>query len=57
MKTLTLNDFCRIFEYGNENSGVLMYKRFIEQFNSNIELFKNDLCAIDEWKWNRYFKQ
>ena len=54
---LTLSDFCRIFDYGNGNSGELMYKRFTEQFNSNVELFKAHLCTIDQWKWDRYFSK
>lgn len=51
----TVGIFYEIFDYGNENSGVLMFKRFKKQFNSDIELFKNHLCSIDRAKWDKYF--
>lgn len=54
-KPLTVGIFCDIFDYGDENSGVLMFKRFKNQFNSDIELFKNHLCSIDRAKYDKYF--
>ncbi len=51
----TLDIFKLIFEYGNENSGELMYKRFTEQYNSNADEFINDLCQIDRAKWDLFF--
>jgi len=53
-KPLQLKDFCLIFEYGSENSGFLMYTRFVNQFNRDIEAFKDSLCQIDRDKLERY---
>ncbi len=47
--------FIKIFEYGNENSGSLMYDRFLHDFDKDVKEFKNSLCTIDLNKWNKYF--
>jgi len=55
MKNLTLSDFIKIFEYGNENSGLIMYDRFTKRYGGNVAAFFADLCDIDARKWQRYF--
>lgn len=46
--------FYEIFEYGNENSGYLMYNRYKQM---GLEKFVDDLCQIDLWKWEDYWKK
>lgn len=50
---LTLAFFERTFEYGNENSGALMYKRYVDWFANDPARFAQHLCRIDSWKYTR----
>jgi len=51
---ISLDFFTQIFEYGNENSGLLMYNRFQDEYKRNIIKFYLSLCEIDRMKFYRY---
>ena len=53
-KDLSLTRFERIFGYGNENSGKLLYDRFEKEHNRNIISFYLSLCEIDTNKLFRF---
>jgi hypothetical protein len=53
---LTKEVFTKIFDYGHENSGSLMWDRFVNQFGCNVALFEDHLCTIDRRKWDKHFQ-
>lgn len=55
---LTNSEFRIIFQYGDgENSGDIMFDRFTNRFNRNVNDFENHLCQIDRAKWDKFFKK
>jgi hypothetical protein len=53
----TLKNFRLIFEYGNENSGQLMFDRFVKDYKRNEKAFIQYLCDIDMAKFDKFQKQ
>jgi hypothetical protein len=50
----TLKNFMLIFEYSHENSGQLMWHRFVNDCKRNEKAFINDLCDIDRAKFDKW---
>jgi hypothetical protein len=49
-RNMSLRSFESIFDYGDENSGQLLYNRFQDEHNRNIVSFYLSLCDIDRAK-------
>lgn len=53
---LTIHHFIAIFDYGDDNSGKIMWDRFTKKYNYSVTNFEADLCEIDRNKWDKYFR-
>jgi len=49
-RNMSLRSFESIFDYGDENSGQLLYNRFQDEHKRNIVSFYLSLCDIDRAK-------
>ena len=55
MVNLTIENFIACFDYGDENSGELLFDRFQKDSKGDIENFYDSLCEIDRMKFDKYF--
>jgi hypothetical protein len=53
---LGLSQFVSIFDYGDENSGELLYNRYQNEHKNNLVSFYLSLCEIDRMKLYKHIR-